>query len=568
MARKSRIHVQTEQKNEENRLVLAGQYGRLSVEDGDNIELNSIGNQQKICIHYLDEHPEIKLVEQYFDNGYTGMNYNRPGFRRMMDDLKKGRINCVIAKDISRVGRHFVLTSELVERTFPEMGIRLICINNNYDSEDTNADSSALTMPLKMVMNDYYVKDISRKIRSSISTKMKNGEYLPSASSVPYGYIRNPDALTYDIDSETASVIRRIYERRAAGQSLNGIARELNRDGIPSPGRIRYLRGLTKAKKFENALWIRGTVRKILQNPVYIGWRIHGTVKRTKVGQKKGRRPKEEWQVIEGTHPAIISKELFDLVQQINDAELRERSQFMQRNTVFEDHRGLFQGKVFCDECGSAMGAFKGCARPEAATSSRLFFDCNRYRDSGHTQCSSHYTRQEKLIQVVTNLLNQQVKLSVDVERLMEEIQKMPIVRGHQQEASNRYASVSAKRKNMEAKMQRLLEDLTRGIIDKDEFQYIKAKYDSEYERLLDEETRASADMQALTAAIGSTQKWLDAIRKYQDLPELNREVMDLLVQEIRVTKTRQIKVTLNYADPYQPLYQYLQEIEVMKHVI
>ena len=102
MARKSRIHVQTEQQNEENRLVLAGQYGRLSVEDGDNIELNSIGNQQKICIHYLDEHPEIKLVEQYFDNGYTGMNYNRPGFRRMMDDLKKGRINCVIAKDISR----------------------------------------------------------------------------------------------------------------------------------------------------------------------------------------------------------------------------------------------------------------------------------------------------------------------------------------------------------------------------------------------------------------------------------------------------------------------------------
>ena len=470
MARKSRIHVQTEQKNEENRLVLAGQYGRLSVEDGDNIELNSIGNQQKICIHYLDEHPEIKLVEQYFDNGYTGMNYNRPGFRRMMDDLKKGRINCVIAKDISRVGRHFVLTSELVERTFPEMGIRLICINDNYDSEDTNADSSALTMPLKMVMNDYYVKDISRKIRSSISTKMKNGEYLPSASSVPYGYIRNPDALTYDIDSETASVIRRIYERRAAGQSLNGIARELNRDGIPSPGRIRYLRGLTKAKKFENALWIRGTVRKILQNPVYIGWRIHGTVKRTKVGQKKGRRPKEEWQVIEGTHPAIISKELFDLVQQINDAELRERSQLKQRLTVIEHHRGLFQGKVFCDECGSAMGAFKGCARPEAATSSRLFFDCNRYRDSGHTQCSSHYTRQEKLIQVVTNLLNQQVKLSVDVERLMEEIQKMPIVRGHQQEASNRYASVSAKRKNMEAKMQRLLEELTQGIIDKDEF--------------------------------------------------------------------------------------------------
>ena len=196
MARKSKGFVQAEQKN---RFVLAGQYGRLSVEDGDNIELNSIGNQQKISINYLDNHPEIKLVDQYFDNGYTGMNYNRPGFLRMMDDLKRGRINCVIVKDISRLGRHFVLTSELVERVFPEMKVRLICIDDNYDSDNIDADSLALTMPLKMVMNDYYVKDISRKIRSSISTKMINGEYLPSVSSVPYGYIRNSNALTYDL---------------------------------------------------------------------------------------------------------------------------------------------------------------------------------------------------------------------------------------------------------------------------------------------------------------------------------------------------------------------------------
>lgn len=568
MARKSKGLVQTEQKNTENRFVLAGQYGRLSVEDGDNIELNSIGNQQKISIHYLDNHPEIKLVDQYFDNGYTGMNYNRPGFLRMMDDLKRGRINCVIVKDISRLGRHFVLTSELVERVFPEMKVRLICIDDNYDSDNIDADSLALTMPLKMVMNDYYVKDISRKIRSSISTKMINGEYLPSVSSVPYGYIRNSNALTYDLDPETADVVRRIYERRAAGQSLNGIVRELNQDGIPSPGRIRYLRGLTKTKKFENALWIRGTVRKILQNPAYIGCRVHGIVKRIKVGQKKERRPKEEWQIIEGAHPAIISRELFELVQKINEAELQKRSKFTQRNAVFEDRRELFRGKVFCDECGSALRAFKGCARPEAITSSRLFFDCSRYRDSSHTQCSSHYIRQERMTQVITNFLNQQVKLSVDVERLMEKIQKMPMVRNYQREVSARYSSVSVKRKNMEVKMRRLLEDFTQGIIDKDEFRYIKAKYDREYEQLLDEEANASADMQALTAAIGSTQKWLDAIKKYQELPELNREVMDLLVQEIRITKTRHIKVILNYADPFQPLHQYLQEIEVIKHAI
>lgn len=568
MARKSRIVIQKEQQKKPNRIILAGQYGRLSVEDGDNIEQNSIGNQQKVCIHYLDSHPEIKLVDQYFDNGYTGMNYVRPDFQRMMEDVRKGRINCIIVKDISRIGRHFVMTSELVERIFPEMGIRLICINDNYDSEELNADSSALVMPLKMVMNDYYVKDISRKIRSSISAKMKNGEYLPSSSSIPYGYIRNPDALTYDIDIETAEIVKRIYICRAAGQSISQIARQLNEDNIPSPGRIRYLRGMTTAQKYENAVWIRVTVRKILHNPVYIGWRIHGSVKSTKVGQKKESRPENEWQIIKDSHLPIISKELFDRVQQVNKEELQKRKNFKKRNKVFENHKELFRGKVFCDECGSTMGAVKVCARAGTKTSSGLFFDCNRYRDSGRTRCDSHYIRQEKLLQIVKDLLNQQVKMAVDAEQFIEEVQKMTKVQLYQKESSSRYARISVKRKNLEMKLQRMMEDLLQGIIDKEEFQYMKTKHDREYENLIEEETKASADMQSLSSAIESTQKWIEAVKKYQDLPELNREVMDLLIKEIRVTKTRQVKIILNYADPYQPIHQYLQKIEVMEYAI
>ena len=175
MARKSRVNRLKEAAPEEEILILAGEYGRLSVEDGDDIEQNSIGNQQKITLHYLEEHPEIKLVDIYYDNGYTGMNYERPGFIRMLKDLKSGRINCVIVKDISRLGRHFVMTSEFVERTFPEMGVRLICINDSYDSMDGNADSSALTMPLKMVMNDYYVKDISKSLIAEHESNGRDG---------------------------------------------------------------------------------------------------------------------------------------------------------------------------------------------------------------------------------------------------------------------------------------------------------------------------------------------------------------------------------------------------------
>jgi len=206
MARKSRVQGRYVQEATTDIFYLAGIYGRLSVEDGDDTEQNSIGNQRKIGLSYLEEHTEIQLVDTYADYGYTGMNYNRPDFKRMLRDLQSGRINCIIIKDVSRLGRHFVLTSEFVERTFPEMGVRLISINDNYDSLDKNADAASLTLPLKMVMNDYYVKDISRKIRSSITAKMLDGEFLPSSGSVPYGFLGDREHNTSAVDRKQRSL--------------------------------------------------------------------------------------------------------------------------------------------------------------------------------------------------------------------------------------------------------------------------------------------------------------------------------------------------------------------------
>ena len=178
-----------------------------------------------------------------------------------------------------------------------------------------------------MVMNDSYVKDISKKIRSSISAKINSGEYLPSASSIPYGYIRNPEENTYDIDEETAPIVKRIFEMRANGVALNTIAKTLNEEGIPCPGKLRYIRGITKAEKYENALWIHGTLRKILMDQVYIGNRVHGRVKRDKLGMEKTRRSEEECQVIENAHNPIISKELFTAVQNaMNEATEKRRA--------------------------------------------------------------------------------------------------------------------------------------------------------------------------------------------------------------------------------------------------
>lgn len=290
MARKSR-YVDQNIEAAKASLFRAGLYIRLSVEDEDNIEQNSIGNQKKIGLHFLKDKSDIILVKTYTDNGFTGMNFERPDFAEMMNDLKEGLINCVIVKDISRLGRHFLQISEYVEKIFPEMGVRLICINDNFDSIEENADTTHLMLPIKMVMNDSFVKDISKKIRSSITSKMNFGEFLPPAGSIAYGYLRNPKENTYDIDPEAAKVVVRIYEMRSEGMKYNTIARVLNSEEIPSPGRVRFLRGITVNPKFEKAEWTRKAIRKICTDQIYIGNRVYGRVKRDKLGAKK---PEEE----------------------------------------------------------------------------------------------------------------------------------------------------------------------------------------------------------------------------------------------------------------------------------
>lgn len=569
MARKSRVPVAAGVAVETKQVDFrAGQYSRLSVEDGDDVEQNSIGNQKKIGFHYLESHPEIKLVDTYYDHGYTGMNYNRPEFKRLLHDLQIGRINCVIVKDISRLGRHFVMTSEFVERTFPQMGVRLICINDDYDSEDKNANASALTLPLKMVMNDYYVRDISKKIRSSITSKMNEGEYLPSASSVPYGYIRNPEEITYDIDQEVAPIILRIFKMRAEGMSYNAIARVLNEEEVLSPGKLRYVRGITKAKKYENALWIRGTLRKILADPVYIGNRVHGKVKRDKVGMDKIWRSKDEWQIIEGTHPAIVPKSLFDRVQKVNREELEKWNSYTERAEVGDDYRDLFRGMIFCAECGASMSAAKGCARMDAKTPSRLFYDCNTYRYSTHVKCGSHYIRQEAIYAAVQDALDQQLRVAVDFEQLAKEIQAMPQTVAYQSTAEIRHKNLVQKRKNIETKMEQLLIDLTQRVIDRGEYEYMKKCYMQQHEQLLEEEAAACAEAKVLEQTINSSRAWMDALRQYQKYPQITRSLLEQLVEKIEVTSDRHVKITLNYTDPCKTLTDFLDHLEDMRNVV
>ena len=569
MARKSR-YVAEVKEEKKTAMLLAGVYTRLSIEDEDDEEQNSIGNQKKIALDYLKDKDDIAVTEYYVDNGYTGMNFSRPDFQRMMNDLRSGKINCVIVKDISRLGRHFVMTSEFVEKIFPMMGIRLICINDDYDSFDENCDSASLLLPFKMVMNDSYVKDISKKIRSSISAKMDSGEYLPSASSIPYGYIRNPEQNTFDIDEEVAPVVVRIFEMRANGVALNAIAKTLNEEGIPCPGKLRYLRGITKAAKYENALWIHGTLRKILMDQVYIGNRVHGRVKRDKLGMEKTRRSEEEWQVIENAHQPIISQELFDKVQEAMNEAASKRNAYKQQEAPETDHREVFREKVYCGDCGSMMRGCKGLGRAneDGERKAFIYYDCGKFLDSGRAVCSAHYVRQEEIMDTLRNALDTQLCAAIDFEALVKEVQAMPKVVHYESSVKNQLTSIQSKRRHMELRLEQLIVDLTDGLIDKQEYAYAKQKYNEEYEHLLEEENRLFTSSRRLGNIVASSDKWIRTLKEYRSIPDIDRKAVDFLVKRIKIYPGKRIELILNYEDPFRLVSEYLEQIpEVIENV-
>lgn len=569
MARKSR-YVAEVKEEKKTAMLLAGVYTRLSIEDEDDEEQNSIGNQKKIALDYLKDKDDIAVTEYYVDNGYTGMNFSRPDFQRMMNDLRSGKINCVIVKDISRLGRHFVMTSEFVEKIFPMMGVRLICINDDYDSFDENCDSASLLLPFKMVMNDSYVKDISKKIRSSISAKMDSGEYLPSASSIPYGYIRNPEQNTFDIDEEVAPVVVRIFEMRANGVALNAIAKTLNEEGIPCPGKLRYIRGITKAAKYENALWIHGTLRKILMDQVYIGNRVHGRVKRDKLGMEKTRRSEEEWQVIENAHQPIISQELFDKVQEAMNEAAARRNAYKQQEAPETDHREVFREKVYCGDCGSMMRGCKGLGRAneDGERKAFIYYDCGKFLDSGRAVCSAHYVRQEEIMDTLRNALDTQLCAAIDFEALVKEVQAMPKVVHYESSVKNQLTSIQSKRRHMELRLEQLIVDLTDGLIDKQEYAYAKQKYNEEYEHLLEEENRLFTSSRRLGNIVASSDKWIRTLKEYRSIPDIDRKAVDFLVKRIKIYPGKRIELILNYEDPFRLVSEYLEQIpEVVENV-
>ena len=498
-------------------------YLRLSREDGDRAESDSIANQRKLLEQYLSAHPELNLIGFYQDDGYTGTNFDRPAFRRMEADIEAGKINCVLVKDLSRFGRDYIEMGRYLERVFPAQGVRFIAVNDHVDSQQGRYD---MLLPMKNIFNTQYARDISDKVRSAIHTKQQRGEFVGAFPS--YGYQKDPANHSHlVIDPAAAQVVRRIFDLFEQGWGKIKIAKQLNAEGIPSPSEYKRILGerYHNGRKIDQTTyWTYATVHRILQNQMYAGNMEQGRNYRPTMHGKAVQLDRSEWTVVSDTHEAIIGAEQWERVQAL----LRKRT----RQLSFEQNQSPFAGFLRCGDCGRAMVKTKRAGG--------IYYSCGSYKRYGPTVCTKHSISHAVLEEIVLHDLNQIISSVQNLQSLAEEA-KQPSSRGR-----------SGERERLEGGLERLYrlkksayEDYRDGLIRREDFM----RYQSDYER---QERELSAQLQQLENVQEEDlllHPWVQSLLQHGKLTSLDRVTVAETVRQILVFEDGRIEITYTFSN-------------------
>jgi DNA invertase Pin-like site-specific DNA recombinase len=533
----------------EEKVWLAGDYSRLSREDGDKEESDSIRNQKELIRSYVANRPDIQLAASYEDDGYTGVNFDRPSFKSMIEDIKAGKINCVIVKDLSRFGRNYIEMGKLLERFFPFMGVRFIAVNDSYDSMNHNAQTDDLIIPFKNLINDAYCADISKKVRSQFDVRRKNGDFMGAFA--VYGYAKDPEQKNHlVIDDETAPVVRDIYAWKVAGMSQQGIADKLNSLGIPSPLEYKKRCGSKFTSTFDtNALakWTPVAVGRVLKNEVYTGVLTQGIESTPNYKTKhRVKKPESEWARVEGTHDAIISAEDFRLVKRLLGQDTRIKPGGTE---VY-----LFSGLLYCGDCNRAL------VRKPVKGSDYSYFVCSSYKkDKG--SCQSHNISESKIYTAVYEVLTHHIQRCAEIERLMSFIEGMPLRRA---EALNLQRQVTVKQEDIERisrRKVRLYEDYADGVMDKAEYERFKSVFDMQFADANKDLEALGMELNRIASSSSTKVLWIEQFKKHLAMERLTRPAVAELVDRIEVYEGKRLEVRIRYYDEFEAAITYLESL-------
>lgn len=527
-------------------------YVRLSVEDNGK-ESDSVENQTALLEEYVANHPHLKKTALFVDNGYTGTDFLRPEFTRMMEAVQDGLVDCVVVKDLSRLGRNYIETSQFIEKICPFYGLRFIAVNDTYDTATVTSEGQ-LSASLSNIVNDYYAKDISRKVTSALRAKMERGDYIGNYA--PHGYRKDPENKNHLlIDPETAPVIQQIFEWRAEGISYMGICKLLNDAGIPSPGQYKLNQGIetNNNKKKRTVLWNKHKITEILNDIVYIGH----------LAQKKGSQclyggipyhitSEEEWIVVKNTHEPLISEELFEKVQQINNAVLERQK----ANTGKYDHlpkeKNIYGKKFTCADCGAIMKLTRSFSTKKDKV--YFTFKCPTYAEHGSRGCSDIKMRKADLDEAVFTFIKSQMDVFIDMENTLRRLLAMKKAKLKQNNTQQEIKALRQKLANKQSLLSGLYVDLKEGMLSQDEYGHHREIITADIKALETNLAELENAKNETEEQITGEMKWKFMIQRFYDATEMTAEMADAFIESMKLHEDGSLEIKLSYMDEFAAL--------------
>ena len=551
MARKSRKAIAAAPETESVASCRAAIYVRLSVEDKQS-GTASIETQQLIIAQFLERNPDIGVYHTYIDNGATGTNFQRPGFQQMLSDIEAGLVNCVIVKDLSRLGRNTIDTGYYIEQYFRVRKIRFIAVNENYDTFARQDGSADILIPLRNMINEAYSLDIGRKIRASQRQMMKDGKYVGARP--PYGYLKaSDDCHRLVIDPATAPVVRQIFEWASEGAGLNTIAVRLNEAGYQTPSHYKYGLGLVSGKMLGNGMWQTRVVSALLRNEIYTGDMVQGRSKT--VDHKQIAVSRDEWTVVRGTHDAIVSHELFDTVQRF----LNETAQCSKAHPKTSYTPNILKGRVFCAACGGILNRHKNLRKKGP---DRYDFYCLTRSRVNHDACQGVTIYEDLLLNAVTDILLE--NLDTALGRYALSLEAAPEQEARHAELRDKIAAKQQEQEKIRGLNRGLYENLTLGIIDRDDYFSLRERYTAQIAQTDDELRQLNEGLALMDEQLKQYQSLKKDARSIRKDKALTAELIDRLIERIEVAPDKHITVRFKFVSEFDRYGEALEQCRAM----
>ena len=529
-------------------------YARFSVDmNGSDKADGSIESQLQIMRDYAGQHPEFGVCREYVDKGYSGTNFDRPEFRRMMEDVRDGRINLILIKDLSRLGRDYLETGNYIESIFPFLGVRLISVNDHFDTDDTMNENKALEIALKNLVNDMYARDVSKRIVTVRKNEMERGKF--TGSNAPYGYkVDEDDPLRhYVVDGDAAEVVRKIFAMADGDMSLRKIADTLEKEGYAIPGQYLKTGHLLVAEGEERKNWHIGSISNILKNQAYIGNLVQGK-RRARLcdNEKRHFTDKEEWLIEENAHEPIISRELFERIRVKMEKKVSESPFSSERGKDVPVKDYKYKDVLYCGVCGKRMQQYSTLHEKDGRLYRRYLFHCpTQYKYEGQG-CYVGIT-ERKMDDILYHCLMEEVKLSVpDGNLLLRETKKL--FYKSQEDSIKKIGSLEKKISIQEYEGSRYYEQYVTGTISREELLGKQKLLADKTAKLKAQIDLVQEKMDAREKLFKEKQRWLRSLLrlKEMDKTEIDRDIITALVKRIDVYPDKNMEITYTFDGAFQ----------------